>query len=217
MDDHGGSPADPVTFTMNGRRVSLIARPFTTLADALRTSDDTGTKIGCDAGDCGACTVLLDGDAVCACLVPLGQVQDRRVETVEGVHNDPLGERLVNAFSRHGAAQCGICTPGMMQAARALLTRNAAPTRADAEAAIGGVLCRCTGYIKIVDAICDAPHERWGGPAAGGVGARLRHVDALHKARGDTEFGADFAPEGALMVARDPLAVSKRYVHLRRS
>ncbi len=208
MDHAAPKETDHIAFELNGEPVSLSAGPFTSLSDAIRDNGDPGTKIGCDAGDCGACTVLLDGEPVCACLVPLAQVRGRRVATIESVHHDPLVQRLVHAFSRHGAAQCGICTPGMVLAARALLERVPGPTRAEAEVAIGGVLCRCTGYIKIVDAICDAPHDLWLGQAIGGVGARVRHVDARQKTRGTAEFGADFAPEGSLWlrVIRSPHA-----------
>jgi aldehyde oxidoreductase len=207
--------ADRIAFELNGEPVVLAETPFTSLADAVRNNGETGTKIGCDAGDCGACTVLLDGEPVCACLVPLAQAKGRRVTTIEaltptsaGLYPDGLLEQLAAAFTRHGAAQCGICTPGMMMAARALISRQATPARAEAEDAIGGVLCRCTGYTKIIDAICDTGNNLWTGMKMGGVGARLQRADGRHQARGDTEFGADFAPEGALWlrVIRAPYA-----------
>ncbi len=203
-----------VTFRLNAVETTIAAAPFATLADALRDAGETATKIGCDAGDCGACTVLLDGEAVCACLVPVAQAAGRQVSTMEaiqsttaGVYPDELTERLAAAFARHGAAQCGICTPGMIQAARALLQQGAKPPRKVVEDAIGGVLCRCTGYIKIIDAILDCG-DLWTGPKLGGVGARLPHADWHAKVRGAAEFGADFAPEGALWlrVIRSPYA-----------
>ena len=108
----------------------------------------TGTKVGCDAGDCGACTVLLDGEQVCACLVPLGQVRGRSVTTVEGLAGNGGLSRLQRAFHEHGAAQCGICTPGMLMAASTLLGRPRPPSEPEVLDALGGVLCRCTGYRK---------------------------------------------------------------------
>ena len=143
-------------FTVNGQDVEVSAPPLSRLAHVLR--DDLGligTKIGCDAGDCGACTVLLDGEQVCACMVPLGQAAGCSVQTVEGLANGAGLSDLQAAFHRHGAAQCGICTPGMLMAAHDLLTRNQNPTEAEAMDALGGVLCRCTGYRKIVEAVLD--------------------------------------------------------------
>ena len=144
-----------VAFTLNGRAAEWRGPPVTRLASALR--DDlalTGTKVGCDAGDCGACTVLLDGRQTCACLVAMGQVEGRRIETVESLGDDNGGlTSLQKSFLAHGAAQCGICTSGMLMAAEELLRRNARPCRAEVEDALGGVLCRCTGYGKIVEAI----------------------------------------------------------------
>ena len=143
-----------VAFTLNGTQAAAVVTPFATLADTLRLELGlTGTKIGCEAGDCGACTVLLDGAQVCACLVSAAQADGCTIDTVEGVGPQGIVERLRGAFLAHGAAQCGICTPGMLMAATDLLVRDPAPGRAQVEDAIGGVLCRCTGYAKIVDAI----------------------------------------------------------------
>ena len=140
---------------VNGRAVEVTSDPGRRLSDVLREELGLrGTKVGCDAGDCGACTVLLDGAPVCACLTPLGRALGREVVTVEG----PLAEGLRAAFLRHGAAQCGICTPGMLMAASALLSRVARPSRGEVEEALGGVLCRCTGYAKIVDAVMEVAH-----------------------------------------------------------
>ncbi len=187
-------------FTLNGRAVRLEADPSRRLSDVLReTAGLTGTKVGCDAGDCGACTVLLDGESVCACLTPAGRVEGRAVLTVEA--QDPPLDRLRASFLRHGAAQCGICTPGMMLAAVALLRTVPAPTEAQAEAALGGVLCRCTGYRKILAAVCDtseAPPAPL--PVVGAaVGARLARLDGVAKVAGDC-FGADLWQRGGLML-----------------
>ena len=149
--------AQVISFRVNGELRRVTAPPVSRLADVLR--DDlglTGTKIGCNAGDCGACTVRLDGRQVCACLVALGQVGGRAVTTVEGLAAGGRLDRLQRAFVAHGAAQCGICTPGMLMAAADLLERNPRPTEAEALDALGGVLCRCTGYRKIVEAVLAA-------------------------------------------------------------
>ena len=120
-------------FTLNGNSASWVGPPVTRLAAALR--DDlglTGTKIGCDAGDCGACTVLLDGRQVCSCLVAMGQVSGRSVETVEGLESGPDAmAALQQSFLDHGAAQCGICTPGMLMAAQELVRKSDRPSRAE--------------------------------------------------------------------------------------
>ncbi len=198
-----------VRFTLNGQDTSWDGAPITRLTAALR--DDlglTGTKVGCEAGDCGACTVLLDGRQVCACLVPMGQVAGRTVETVEGLAAGPLAA-LQRAFLAHGAAQCGICTPGMLMAAAELLRRTGRPSRAEVEDALGGVLCRCTGYTKIVDAVMDAVAPLPEAPAAGrAVGARLVRVDGGPKVEGSERFGADSVPADALWirVVRSPHA-----------
>lgn len=142
-----------VDFTVNGAPVSVDVSPLRRLSSVLRDELHlTGTKVGCDAGDCGACTVILDGEAACACLVPAASVAGRTVRTVEGLANGALSA-LQASFLEHGAAQCGICTPGLLVAATALLERNAAPSESEVRDALGGVLCRCTGYRKIVQAV----------------------------------------------------------------
>jgi CO/xanthine dehydrogenase Mo-binding subunit/aerobic-type carbon monoxide dehydrogenase small subunit (CoxS/CutS family) len=190
-----------IAFVVNGRSVRVAAPPIKRLAAVLR--DDlglTGTKVGCNAGDCGACTVLLDGAQVCACLVALGQVAGRRVATVEGLATDGRLNSLQAAFQRHGAAQCGICTPGMLMAASDLLARNPAPSATQVMDALGGVLCRCTGYRKIIDAVLDlAAHGEDPAPPAGAaVGARLGKVDGPQKLTGRERYGADGIPKDAL-------------------
>src|SRR5712671_4345011 len=194
--------------TVNGREVSVVAPPAQRLSRVLREQLGlTGTKIGCDAGDCGACTVLLDGEPVCACLVAVGQVENRSITTVEGLKSrPPLFDRLQEAFLRHGAAQCGACTPGMLVAATALLETNQSPSEPEVKDAIGGVLCRCTGYRKIINAILDvhsqtahSPAEENTCPAAGSaVGQRLVRLDGKGKVEGTEIYGADETPAGAL-------------------
>jgi len=193
----------PIAFTLNGRPASVAAGPARSLAEALRESLRlTGTKVGCSAGDCGACTVRLDGRQVCACLVPTGQVAGRSVVTVEGLAQGGRLSALQESFHAHGAAQCGICTPGMLMAADDLLARAKSPTEEQVLDALGGVLCRCTGYRKIVDAVLALGRPAaTATPAAGqAVGARLAKIDGVAKITGAEKFGADDWPEDCLVL-----------------
>ncbi|MBI3674201.1 MAG: molybdopterin-dependent oxidoreductase [Rhizobiales bacterium] len=161
--------------------------------------------MGCDAGDCGACTVLLDGAPVCACLVAAAQVAGARVVTIEGLAGETRkGADLQAAFLAHGAAQCGICTPGMLVAAAALLETLPRPAAGEIAEALGGVLCRCTGYRKIiagVEAACDGTVAKTPMPAAGrAVGSRIERLDGEAKINGRESFGADAIPADALYV-----------------
>ena len=192
-----------IAFTLNGKAVVYKGDPFRRLADVLRGDFGlTGTKTGCDAGDCGACTVLLNGRQVCACMVPLGQTGDCTVVTVEGLGAAGALCALQHGFLHHGAAQCGICTPGMLMAAADLLARHPQPGRQTVEDALGGVLCRCTGYRQIVAAVVDAHRftDPPAQPTATGpsVGTRMPRVDGEAKVTGRDRFGADAAPEDAL-------------------
>jgi CO/xanthine dehydrogenase Mo-binding subunit/aerobic-type carbon monoxide dehydrogenase small subunit (CoxS/CutS family) len=201
-------PADvqaTLSFTVNGKPVAVAAAPGQRLSRVLREDLGlTGTKVGCDAGDCGACTILLDGDPVCACLVPAAQAEGHAITTVEGLASrPPLLDRLQNSFLAHGAAQCGACTPGMLVAATALLEKNAQPSETEVMDALGGVLCRCTGYRKIIAAVREAANEQSAPvvPAAGAaVGARLVRLDGQRKVDGTEIYGADEIPEDTLTV-----------------
>jgi aerobic-type carbon monoxide dehydrogenase small subunit (CoxS/CutS family) len=168
-------------FTLNGKPVKSQLPASTRLSDVLRTEMDLpGTKIGCNAGDCGACSVLLDGAPICSCLTAIAQVEGAAVTSIEGLHADGTIAKLQDSFLAHGAAQCGICTPGMMVAASALLAENPTPNRHDVEDALGGVLCRCTGYSKIIDAVLAVGGDAKISPrpqAGQNVGSPIRHLD----------------------------------------
>ena len=143
-----------ISFQANGIERELNVPPMKRLLDVLREDLRlTGTKEGCGEGECGACSVILDGEVINSCLVPVCQVQGSRILTIEGLARDGRLDTLQQAFLECGGAQCGICTPGMLIAARALLDDNAHPSRGAIKEAIAGNLCRCTGYIKIIDAI----------------------------------------------------------------
>ena len=150
-----------VELTVNGDPYRREVEPDATLLSLLRDALGlTGTKWGCMTGDCGACTVLVDGEPVVSCLQLARQVDGSEVTTVEGLaENGELGD-LQTAFVKNGAAQCGFCTPGMLMAAEALLRRTDAPTEAEVREALSGNLCRCTGYNKIVDAVLEAAETR---------------------------------------------------------
>lgn len=141
-------------FTVNGAPVEVEVTGSRRLLDVLREDLSlTGTKEGCGEGECGACSVLVDGAVVDACLVPVSQVQGAVVDTVEGLASDGRLDVLQQAFLETGGAQCGICTPGMLMAGRAFIASGARATEENIREAIAGNLCRCTGYTKIIDAI----------------------------------------------------------------
>jgi len=145
-------------FQLNGRWVQASTAPDALLADTLRSDFDlTGTKIGCGSGDCGACTVLLDGDPICSCLLFTAQCDGRSVMTVEGLADTPVGTEVRRAMAERGGAQCGICTPGVVVSACALVQHTKRPlSRDEVRKAMAGNICRCTGYWPIVKAVCDA-------------------------------------------------------------
>ncbi|MBN2303517.1 MAG: (2Fe-2S)-binding protein [Anaerolineae bacterium] len=149
--------AHTITFTVNGAPETALVHSHTTLLAFLREQLGlTGTKNGCSTGECGACTVLLNGEPVNACLVLAVEIDGAELVTVEGLAHDGQLEPLQQAFIDHTGTQCGFCTPGILIAARALLNRNPDPTEAEIKDALRGNLCRCTGYMRIIDAVKDA-------------------------------------------------------------
>lgn len=151
----------PLTMTLNGESVTVEVEPFEILVDVLRDKLGlTGTKIGCNEGECGACTVIMDGQAVLSCLLPAMKAQGREVVTIEGLSRDGELHPLQQAFVERGAVQCGYCTPGMIMSAKALLDENPQPNPDEIEEAIAGNLCRCTGYFQIVEAVEAAIESR---------------------------------------------------------
>jgi carbon-monoxide dehydrogenase small subunit len=150
-----------IALTVNGTRVEAAVEPRLTLADFLRERLRlTGTHLGCEHGVCGACTIILDGASVRACLMFAVQAHDAEIVTVEGLATDGQLTSLQQCFRSHHALQCGFCTPGMLMTARAFLQENPHPTRDEVVCAISGNICRCTGYIPIVNAILDASTEK---------------------------------------------------------
>jgi len=154
-----------IIFTLNGEEITVEIEPKTTLLDLLRQNLGlTGTKEGCGTGDCGACTVLVDGKAVNSCLYPACEVEGREVLTIEGIKGkDGNPHPLQRAFVEEGAIQCGFCTPGLIMAAYALLLENPKPTDEEIKRGIAGNLCRCTGYVQVVEAIKKASSYLEGG------------------------------------------------------
>ena len=152
-----------VTATVNGDTVEYLCEPDETLLDVLRDRLHlTGSKEGCASGDCGACSVMLDGRLVCACLVLGAEAEGRSVETIEGMADGAELHPLQRQFLEHAALQCGVCTPGFLVAAKALLDRNPDPSEIEVRYWLAGNLCRCTGYDKIVRAVLDTAAEMRG-------------------------------------------------------
>lgn len=143
-----------ITCVINGKKINASIRPEQLLVDFLRDEIGlTGTKRGCGIGECGACTVIMNGCTVASCLVPAAAIDEAEILTVEGLSEGEKLHVLQQAFIEHGAVQCGFCTPGMLLSAKALLDKNPHPTREEIRVAISGNVCRCTGYSKIVDAV----------------------------------------------------------------
>lgn len=200
-----------IAFEVNGAAISVNVPPLRRLSSVLR--DElllTGTKVGCDAGDCGACTVLVDDDPVCACLMSAASAAGTAVTTVEGLANGRLSA-LQASFLDHGAAQCGICTPALLVAATALLDKKPNPTEIEVQDALGGILCRCTGYRKIIAAVMDASLQAgsldFRLPRSGhAIGSSPIRLDGVPKVTGGEKFGGDSFPADALavLVVRSP-------------
>jgi len=146
-----------IEFTLNNKRYEMDIDPSLRLIDLLRDKLHlTGTKEGCGEGECGACTVIIDGDAVDSCLVLAIQIRGKEILTVEGLEQSGELDKLQKAFINNGAVQCGFCTPGMLMSAKALLMKNPHPTEEEIRLAMAGNLCRCTGYTKIINAVKEA-------------------------------------------------------------
>ena len=152
-----GSAKREITLTVNGKRVTVHAYAMDRLLDVLRQDLElTGTKEGCGEGECGSCSVLLDGVLVNSCLIPVLQAQGTNVVTIEGISADRRAQALQQAFLDCGGAQCGICTPGMILAACYLLHKRPQPTAEEISEGLSGNLCRCTGYLQIIEAVEEA-------------------------------------------------------------
>jgi aerobic carbon-monoxide dehydrogenase small subunit len=150
-----------ISFTVNGEKKKVFVHPMERLLDVLRHELElTGTKEGCGEGECGSCSVLLDGMLVNSCLVPVAQVSGANIVTVEGISAHALMKPLQDAFLECGGAQCGICTPGMILAAVHLLENNPKPALADIREGLSGNLCRCTGYMQVFEAVASAARRR---------------------------------------------------------
>jgi carbon-monoxide dehydrogenase small subunit len=145
---------------VNGELYEVMVAPWRTLLEVLRDNLGlTGAKKSCDSGDCGACTVIMDGNTVTSCLVLAVEAQGKEILTIEGLATDGQLHPLQQAFVEHGAIQCGFCTPGMILSAKALLDENPKPTEEEVRQGISGNLCRCTGYVKIIEAIMAASKQ----------------------------------------------------------
>ena len=148
---------EQLNVTINGKFMSVLVDPSIRLVDFLRDNLFlTGTKVGCGKGECGACTVIMNGKAVTSCIIPVMRAEGAVIETIEGLSKQGELHPLQQEFIEKGAIQCGFCTPGMIMSAKALLDENEDPTPAEVKEALGGNICRCTGYVKIEEAVLSA-------------------------------------------------------------
>ncbi|MFZ3131232.1 MAG: (2Fe-2S)-binding protein [Desulfosporosinus sp.] len=160
IEDKNGVKHVVITLNVNGDSYTKVIKPNTLLVNVLRDELDlTGTKKGCELGDCGSCTVLLDGKPVDSCMLLAVYADGRSITTIEGVAQNDKLDKLQESFAENAAVQCGYCTPGMILSAKALLTINPHPTEPEVREAIAGNLCRCTGYVNIVKAVLAAADE----------------------------------------------------------
>lgn len=158
--DYKNPPLMRISFTLNGKPVDLEIKPWETALAVLRDALGLkGTKEGCGIGECGACTIIVNGRAIDSCLMPAPQLDGRDVETVEGLLTGETLHPLQESFLSHGAVQCGYCTPGVLMSAKALLDKSPNPSREEIVEALSGNLCRCTGYVQIVEAVEKAAEE----------------------------------------------------------
>ena len=201
-------------FSVNGKKVILKSNPSERLSKVLRENLELkGTKIGCNAGDCGSCTVLIDSEPYCSCLVTVAKVNGSKIETVEGLNYKGISD-LQKSFLKHGAAQCGICTPGLLMSASSLIRKNPRPNKKDVEEALSGVLCRCTGYQKIISAVMNVHSCNKDEKLSfykKNVGHRIPRIDGLKKVLGTEIFGADYWPKNSLLlkIVRSPFHSAK--------
>jgi len=201
-------PDFKVRFWVNEKPVAVETSPSRFLIDVLREELGlTGTKKSCGEGECGACTVLLNGEAVPSCIIPVGRVEGKYVTTIEGISQGESTNPIQEAFIEAGAVQCGYCTPGMILSATALLNKNPHPTRQEVKQALSGNICRCTGYKKIIDAVLLAAEKvsREGSSDQSGynylVGARIPRVDSSPKATGKAVYAGDINFPGMIYAA----------------
>ncbi|MBT6307637.1 MAG: molybdopterin-dependent oxidoreductase [Rhodospirillaceae bacterium] len=195
-----------IVFNLNGKEAHVECDPMDRLSNILRYQLGlTGTKEGCNAGDCGSCTIILDENLCCSCLIPMGQIEGSDVTTIEGFGDGNVLSTMQQAFLDYGASQCGICIPGMVVSAEWLYRNTVNPKEKDIEDTLGGVLCRCTGYKKIIKCIADVTSQKYKRTAAKNspkkvIGSRINRLDGAPKVTGAEVFGADKIPMDALRI-----------------